>query len=352
MSADRIGLFGRVTTKLLWRGVGVMALVAVAVALLDHGGRWHTAGRAWPYVVKLWLYWGTWLVAPLVWVALVLELKQALKLKRWLAAALASCLVGLTTLGLWAGLVETHLLRVRETTMHRLPPGAQPVRIALVADVHWGLFFRDHQLRRLVERLNQLDVDAVVVAGDWTYEPRLDLEKGFAPFKSVRVPVFGVLGNHDVQAPGPALSSELRAALTHNGVRLLEGRRVPFKGWELVGLDDLGGGRPRAQIRRLWPDGAATANPPRLVVTHQPDTAAFMPPGAAFLIMSGHTHGGQIWLPKLTPALLRRSMRFPWWDGLYSLPAGQLMVTPGVGTIGLPARLGVSPTIDVIDIRP
>lgn len=330
-----------------------MVLVAVGVALLDHDGRWHTAGRTWPYVLKLWLYWVTWLAAPVAWTALLLEFAQAWRLKRRLAATLAFGLLVLTSVGLWAGLVETHLLRVRETTLGSLPKGAQPLRIALVADVHWGLFFRDHQLRHLVERLNQLDVDAVVVAGDWTYEPSLDLERGFAPFKSLRAPVFGVLGNHDVQAPGPALSAELRDALTRNGVRLLEGKRVPFKGWELVGLDDLGGGRPRAQIRQLWPQGAALAGvPPRLVVTHQPDTAAWMPPGSAFLIMSGHTHGGQIWLPKLTASLLRRSMRFPWWDGLYTVPAGQLFVTVGVGTIGLPARWGVRPTIDLIDIRP
>ncbi len=345
---------GRPTPGRAWRFVGVMVLLACVATFADHQGRWHTAGHAGRYGIKLWLYWATWLVAPAVWCALVLTLRQRIAVRNRVATVLASTLLAMVSIGLWAGLVEPNTLRVRETTLHQLPKGAQPLRLALVADIHWGLFFRDHQVQRLVDRLNTLNVDAVVVAGDWTYEPSLDLARGFAPFKSLRVPVFGVLGNHDVESPGPALSAALREALRVNGVQLIEGKRVAFNGWELVGLDDLWGGRPRAQIRQLWPGGAMPSLPtslPRLVVAHQPDTAALLPKNAAFLIMSGHTHGGQIWLPGVTPSLLRRTVRWPWWDGVYPLPAGHLLVTPGVGTIGLPARLAVPPTIDVIDIR-
>ena len=334
-----------------WMRVAVMALVALVVTWGDHMVRWHTTGHELHHAIKLWLYWSTWLVAPVAWWALCLELQHCIPSRKHLRMVFLSCVLAAVSLGLWAGLVEPNMLRVRETTLHQLPKAAQPLRLALVADIHWGLFFRDHQLQRLVDRLNGLNVDAVVVAGDWTYEPKLDLVAGFGPWKSIRVPVFGVLGNHDVESPGPALSAELRQALSLNGVQLLEGRAVPFKGWELVGLDDMWGGDPESQIQKLWSPGAPAAVP-RLVLAHQPDTAAMLPEGAAFLILAGHTHGGQIWLPGITPLVLRNSVRWPWWDGLYSLPAGQLMVTPGVGTIGLPARLGVPPTIDVINILP
>ena len=73
---------------------------------------------------------------------------------------------------------------------------------------------------------------------------------------------------------------------------------MAWKGWELVGLDDLGGGKPHPQIRRLWPvrhpwmpqlyphppvgkaDAVPPVVPPRLVVVHQPDTVSLMPPEA------------------------------------------------------------------------
>lgn len=354
----------------VWKGVGLACGLAGACAVWDVLGRWHTDGHVVPVLFKLWLYWACWLVLPLLWLAVGAAWWRALRGRAWLAAVVRLLAWAIVSVALWAGLVETQHIQHRYTTLTGAPAGTQSLRLALVADIHWGLFFRDHQLRNLIEQLNALDVDAVVVAGDWTYEPPRDLQAGFAPFQSLRVPVFGVLGNHDVQWPGPALQTELREALAHNGVQLIEGQRVPWKGWELVGLDDLGGGKPHPQIRRLWPvrhpwmpqlyphpplgkaDAVPPVVPPRLVVVHQPDTVALMPPDATFLSMAGHTHGGQIWLPGITSRLLAYQNRHGWWNGLYATKAGALFVTQGVGTIGLPARWLRPPTIDVISIQP
>jgi predicted MPP superfamily phosphohydrolase len=223
----------------------------------------------------------------------------------------------------------------------------------LISDVHWDLYFRDAQLERLIDRLNSLQVDAVVVAGDWTYEPHPDLKAGLAPFARIRHPVFGVLGNHDVEAPGPPLSDALRKALGTHGVQLIEGQMVSWKGWSLVGLDDHWGGAPGPQVESLWPaSDSATDWSHRIVVAHQPDTLATLPPDAAFLALAGHTHGGQIWIPGLTEWVVRTTNTVqPWLNGLYQAPSGHVFVTPGIGTIGLPARLGVVPTIDVIVLR-
>ncbi|WP_374412356.1 metallophosphoesterase [Hydrogenophaga sp.] len=327
---------------------GALLLVSLFVAIWDHQGRWHTPGAQWRHFAKLWLYWAVHLVGwllPALWVSMWLSAKGLARLK-------LSLVFVLTVLGLWSSLIEPRWIAVRETTITGVPAQAQPLRLAVVADVHWGLFFRDHQLEALVEWLNAMDVDAVVVAGDWTYEPTLDLQTGLAPLARIRHPVWGVLGNHDVQAPGPDLTQALREALTQHGVRLLEGRVVPWKGWELVGLDDEWGGRPQAQIQALWPSGRVASAAPRLVVAHQPDTIEHLPAGAAFLSLSGHTHGGQIWIPGLTTWVLRHTSSpvHEWWNGLYDTPAGHLLVTPGIGMIGLPARLAVRPTIERIDL--
>lgn len=319
-------------------------LLAVPLAWWDHQGRWHTPGGDARDLLKLWLWWAGYALPPLLGWALLRAwaVRRPLGRAAWLLMAL------LLAVGAWARLVEPNLLRVRHTTLQGLPDGAGPLRIALVADVHWGLFTRDGRMQRLLQRLATLPVDAVFVAGDWIYEPPRDLAAGLAGWGGLPMPVFAVLGNHDTQRPGPPLSAALRAALQAQGVVLLEGQRVRWRGWELAGLDDLWGGDPRVQIAQLPAETAAR----RIVLTHQPDTAALLPPGSARLILAGHTHGGQVRLPWITRRLLRHGTRNPWWDGLYATPAGALLVTPGIGTIGLPLRLGVPPTIDVIAFRP
>lgn len=334
----------------VWRLFVLALLLAAAVAWWDYQDRWHTPGLWLRNLVMLWLYWAPRLAGPLLWIGLV---GLATTARGWLRA---KALVGalLVTIGLWSSLVEPGLSRVRVTTLHGRPAGAQPVRLAVVADIHWGLFYRDGQLAGLVRQLNALDVDAVLAAGDWTHEPPLDLKQGLAPLAALRHPVFGVLGNHDVQSPGPDLTQPLREALMAHGVQLLEGRALEWKGWQLVGLDDGWGGHPERQIRSLWPasGGADPDADRRLVLTHQPDTVALLPKDAAHLSVAGHTHGGQIWIPGFTPWFLRHTNTLhPWWNGLYKTPAGPLLVTPGIGTIGLPARLAVVPTIDVVELR-
>jgi len=335
--------FERLTRRLGWLAAALL-LAAVPLAAWDLQGRWRVAGRDTVTLFKLWLAWAG-LCLPLltVWAGLGLVASR-----RWIERLVWLLLALGCATGTWARLVEPHWLRVRTTAGPPAPPGAQPLRIALVADIHWGLFTRGWMQRRLVHTLGAQRVDAVFVAGDWTYDPPLDLDAGLAVWREVGVPVFAVLGNHDTGMPGPPLAAALRAALEGHGVVLLEGRRVAFKGWELAGLDDLWGGDPQAQIARWSPGDTGR----RIVLTHQPDTTALMPAGSARLILAGHTHGGQIRLPWLTERVLRRATRQPWWDGPYATAAGTLFVTPGIGTIGLPLRLGVPPTIDIIELGP
>ncbi len=336
------------TARWAWRGFVLTLLVALGITVWDYAGRWHTPGLYARNLIMHTLYWAPRWAGGFLLLGLLSHAVAKRGGQRWRAALLS---VGVL-IGLWSSWVEPHWVRVRETTLRGIPASAQPVRIALIADIHWGLFYRSWQLRDLVQRLNGLDVDAVLVAGDWTHEPPLDLLAELKPLADIRHPVFGVLGNHDVQAPGPPLTAPLRAALQAHGVQLIEGRSVDLLGWTLIGLDDQWGGLPQPQVAQLWPNqNAVAAVSNRLVLAHQPDTLALLPPGGAFLGMAGHTHGGQIWLPGITPWWLKNTnSEQPWWNGLYAAPSGHIMVTPGLGTIGLPARLAVRPTIDVISL--
>jgi predicted MPP superfamily phosphohydrolase len=245
---------------------------------------------------------------------------------------------------LWSRFVEPQQLRVIETSIGTTC-GA---RVALVSDLHVGLYVREEQLERLVRHLNALDVDAVLVAGDWTYEPPRELRAAFAPLGLVNAPIYGVLGNHEEQLPGAPLKEPLMRALESLNVHWIEGKRVPLGRCELAGLGDLeAGGAVRDLVllaKTPWHRPPAA----RLLLAHEPDTLYDLEPRGAALLLAGHTHGGQIDLPWLTDALLRAISRGGFKRGLYAEERVPVFVTSGIGMARLPLRFRMPPTIDVL----
>lgn len=324
--------------------IGLWCVVSGVLAWSEWQGVWHGPKNIELQAFRAWLNWSS-LAAPLVLVAAGVRLLQA---ARWPAKVLWLTVVVLCAIGNWARLVEPQMLVVRSSTVQGIPAGASPLRIALVSDIHLGTYVRQWHLQKLVNQLNALEVDVVVVAGDWTYEPPLDLVAAFAPIGQLRHPVLAVLGNHDVEKPGPALQAQLRAALEQHRVTFLEGKSLQFKGWEWVGVGDYWGGQPEKDVKKVL----ASPNPRRIVVTHQPDAVSLFPPHSAFLTVAGHTHGGQIQLPWLTVKNMEQFTVNPWYQGRYDLPQSTLFVTTGTGFTGLPARFLTPPRIDVLRLQP
>lgn len=244
----------------------------------------------------------------------------------------------------WARFIEPNLILVRETAIHA---GLQ-ARVALISDLHVGVFLHRDQLDRLVDKLNSLPVDYVLVAGDWTYEPPHDLGAELIPFRRLRHPIYSVPGNHDEEMPGPPLQADLRQALLANGITPIEDRALDRGSYWLVGLGDLWAGKADPQPLLALPDRR-----PALVLTHEPDTLPELPPtGRTVLMAAGHTHGGQINLPWLTERVLHNVSPAGFKQGLYQRPQGQVFVTSGIGTSGLPFRFAMPPVIDVLNIEP
>lgn len=291
-------------------------------------------------LVKQLIFHGSWLVFPvIVW----LGWRLARGRRRWFASvALATCL-----LFAWARFVEPQLIRVKETTL--AGTGGQ-ARIVLVSDVHLGVYKDPRFLGRVAERINALQADAVVIAGDFTYEPQEDaLPRMFAPLARLKMPVYAVLGNHDQQAPGPDIDHALREALSAHGVQVIEGRSIDLPRFRLAGLGDRWAQRDDAGFLR-----AAPAPLPTLVLTHNPDSAIQLDPTDARLVLAGHTHGGQIRIPWLYRHAIPSRYGFDRGEQWLQTPRGRVRVytTVGLGEIGLPMRLFNPPTIDVLDLRP
>jgi predicted MPP superfamily phosphohydrolase len=281
--------------------------------------------------IKQAVYYGSWLVFPFI-AYIAYRLKRDTR-RRWIGVVLLLCALVFT----WARFVEPQLITVSE---HRASPGFRG-KIALVSDIHMGLYKGTGFLRRLVERLNSLDVDVVLIAGDLTYEPDRPLAELFAPLKALRHKAYAVRGNHDSEMPGPPIERELREALAAAGVQLIENETVRFSGFTLVGLGDLWAGRDKVDMLKAF-----SASDNVVVLIHNPDAAEKFPSGVVDVTLAGHTHGGQVRIPWLYRRVI--PTRLPFDRGWHDLPNTGVFVTSGVGEVGLPLRFLVPPVIDVI----
>jgi predicted MPP superfamily phosphohydrolase len=327
------------------------ALVAIALLLALRGivdtefeAAWIADRDRRAVQFQLWVYWGCWLLWPLLaWAAWRVQRTWRKAARRDLPWASAALLV-FCACGVWARFIEPSLLLVHETRLS----STCGLRVALVSDLHLGTFGRTHDLDRLVDRLNTLEVDAVLVAGDWTVEPAHDLARILAPLSRLRHRTLSVTGNHDEEAPGPPLTEDLRRALASLGVVNMEARRLPLGRCELVGLGDLSSGATTEHLASLARQPSEVPGERRVVLTHDPDTALELPAGFAAWVLAGHTHGGQVRLPFRTARVLHRMTRGHFTQGLHELPNTRVFVTSGTGTSNLPFRFGVPPVIDVL----
>lgn len=293
--------------------------------------------------------WGSYLVLLLAAAALWRAVPHWRRWSGWRRAAVAVLLAGCGVF-LYARFVEPRWITVRQTQLHL----GIPAKVALVSDLHLGVFKGPDYLERVVARLNELDVDAVLVAGDHTYLPERPLQQLLAPWKASRHPVYSVPGNHDEQHPGPPLAQALKLALPANGVTPVEYTHVDLGAFVLVGLGDRFGGQDGIAPLKAVPFGK-----PILVLFHNPESVRNLEPGSATLALAGHTHGGQIRLVWLLEAYMPGAMEYD--RGYYPArpaPSGgktrwpvPLYITSGLGESHLPVRLGVPPVIDVLDLR-
>jgi predicted MPP superfamily phosphohydrolase len=217
-------------------------------------------------------------------------------------------------------------------------------RLVLISDTHVGLYKSPDFLARVVARINVIAPDAVMIAGDITYEPDRPVAALVAPLAQLTVPAFSVPGNHDEESPGPPIADELRRALQQARVTPVEYAHARLKGFTLVGLGD-----HFADKDSIKPLTAAPRDQPIIVLMHNPDSVMQLTPGSAALALAGHTHGGQIRIPWLYERVIPTSHPFD--RGLHTFPPVPTFVTSGLGEIGLPLRFLNPPVIDILEIE-
>lgn len=291
--------------------------------------------------LQLALLHGSWLLWPLLLQSIIKAWRRWHE-RRHLRSGGALALTIVCALLCYARFVEPAELVVRRTVI----PAPVNLTIALVSDVHVGIYTRPAKLAQMVRKLNQLHPDLVLFAGDLTYDPPKDLAAALAPLRQLHQPMYAVLGNHDVELPGPPLAAKIRRALTGSPVQFIAHRVIEFPTFRLAGLYDWWSGRDDAAFLRALPPGK-----PLLVLMHQPHSLAALRSVDFALAMAGHTHGGQVNLPWFTDWLFRVTRDERYVNGYYPTLTGKLFVTPGVGVTGVPLRFRCPPTIDLLELR-
>ncbi|MGH7292040.1 MAG: metallophosphoesterase, partial [Myxococcota bacterium] len=241
---------------------------------------------------------------------------------------------------------------VQRSRRHRGVSERRGLRIAQIADPHLGPWQPVAKLRRTVEGLLESEPDLVLVTGDLLTMEGIGspgaLARALEPLAKVSGRSFACLGNHDHEAP-----DEVRSALEAVGVRLLVDEEACVEtavGWvQLVGSDWITREREAHQARLLArfprrPDHL------RLLLLHDPSAFAHVPDGAADLVFSGHTHGGQIGLVSLgLDWTVLSGTRWPD-HGFFALGRNRLYVHRGTGFYGFPLRIGVPGEESVLDV--
>ena len=259
-------------------------------------------------------------------------------------------LTGLTLsmLGKLAGEVRHQPIDTTEVSVEisDLPEAFDGLRVAQLSDIHYGSFLGPEGIERLVALATGLRPDLILLTGDyvnrWPDETRQViplLAKLTAPLG-----VYAVLGNHDHYAG----AAETVRLLSRHGIKPLDHdtEAVQLGGdrlW-LLGAGDYIKDRRYDLNERL---AALPPEEPRLVLAHNPDTADLPRSHRVDLMLSGHTHGGQIRLPRMGAPVLPVYNRL-YDQGLFRLADMQLFVSRGLGMVGLPIRLNCPPHLPVL----
>jgi predicted MPP superfamily phosphohydrolase len=264
-------------------------------------------------------------------------------------------------LAVYSGLWERHHLELVEQTirLRRLPQAFHGLRIAQVSDIHYDEYTEPFFVRETVRRINALKPDIVVLTGDFvsfgplprTIGARLSYPCA-AILGGIECPHrFASLGNHDALVGWTMVVDALKI----HGIPTLLNSSLPF---ERDGSRIWFAGIRSSQEDFPSLDDAiprhATPDEPVILLAHEPDYARRVAArGGVDLMLSGHTHGGQVRLPFIgTPhSMLPRGGR-RYVQGYFQLGPLQLYVNRGIGTVGAPLRFRCPPELTLLTLQP
>ncbi|PYO69281.1 MAG: hypothetical protein DMD37_08775 [Gemmatimonadetes bacterium] len=266
--------------------------------------------------------------------------------------AYAGAGAALSAYGIWSAYRLPDVTR-RTLWFADLPAGLDGLRILHLSDVHAGIHMRRHQMEALVAQANALRPDLILQTGDM-----IDIDPAYVPdyvaaFRALQAPlgVVTCLGNHDHYTGVHEVVNGVREAgqvLVRDSTHIVERGGAALA---LVGIDDPEDWRfDDPQEREI--EVAAHHAPPgafRILLAHRPGAFDGAAPRGIPLTLSGHIHGGQIYLPVIGWSAGRLITKYVM--GHFVQGNSQLYVSRGIGVVGVPIRIFVPPEVALLELR-
>ena len=252
---------------------------------------------------------------------------------------------GLTGTGAYGYMYARRALQLttQTLTVNDLPAALAGLRVGFLSDVHRSQWVSEFDVRRAVDEVMAQRPDLIVLGGDYvTWGDRRYVDAAAESLTGLSAPhgVFAVLGNHDDDRDVPA-------ALARHGIEVLRDartrRRIHNEDLDLVGI-------------RFWTRRASEIAPlvrgvrgPIVLLAHDPRRLIEASSLDIPLVLSGHTHGGQVVLTVVGAVAARK---FPILAGTATLGDTRIFVSRGVGTVYLPVRIGCPPEVAILTLQP
>ncbi|HOI71651.1 MAG TPA: metallophosphoesterase [Methanobacterium sp.] len=243
--------------------------------------------------------------------------------------------------------IEPYWVETKEITIEsdQIPPNFHGKKIVFLCDIHAGPYYRQERLDNMVSQVNAMNPDLVLLGGDYVSGEDTHINSTITSLSKLNAPlgVYAVLGNSD---PQHYSWEALKNSATINDIGNLG---------DWVGNNE---GRIRiggigAENDRQSPEvaiGNAGTDDFVILLKHEPDYFSELDKSRVDLVLSGHTHGGQmtffgIW----TPVLPENGKKYA--SGVFKEDNSRLIVSNGIGTTGLPMRFFARPQIIVINLE-
>jgi len=249
----------------------------------------------------------------------------------------------------YGGFIERFGLKLREVNIPvpGLAPDLDGLRLVQLTDIHLSPFLSIDELDRAIAMANETRAHIALVTGDLisTESDPVDLCLDHLARLRADAGIFGCMGNHEIYARCEAHVAERGASL---GMRFLRQAAEPLKfGSAVMNL----AGVDYQHMRAPYLVGAENLIAPgtfNVLMSHNPDVFPVAVDQGWQFTIAGHTHGGQVRVEILRQDMNIARFFTPYVDGIYRQDRSSIFVSRGIGTIGVPARLGAPPEVALI----
>ncbi|MDP3065284.1 MAG: metallophosphoesterase [Methanobacteriaceae archaeon] len=244
--------------------------------------------------------------------------------------------------------IEPYLIETKEVVIEsdQIPPEFSGKKIVFLSDIHAGPFFDQDRVDDLVNQINSMNPDLILLGGDYVDRQSDYVKPVFASLSKLKAPlgVYAVLGNNDPQyltlktipSSGITYIGNKGTWIESNGARI-----------RLGGVGDYNNGN---QIQSATTQ-EAQAGDFVILLSHNPDYFPKVDKSKVDLVLSGHTHGGQVTLFGLWAPVVHSRYGEKYRTGVKKDKNTTMIVSNGIGTVIMPVRFFARPQIIIIDLK-